>query len=127
MQNSKTIYQLHGEHKTWLNKLLFYKDEISIMKKRIAEIAQRNTAKEVLAFVEHFQNQLIIQDEQIDILAHNIRAHELSLEKAADKNPTAIDHVKFEDHVVQRSEVETFEKIFNELRNELIRVLSKWM
>ena len=59
MSTQKTIYQLHEEHKTWLNKLLFYKDELSIMQNRISEIAQKNTSKEVLSLVERFQNQLI--------------------------------------------------------------------
>lgn len=127
MNNQKTIYQLHEEHKTWLNKLLFYKDELSIMQNRISEIAQKNTSKEVLSLVERFQNQLIIQKEQIDILNHDIKGHEMQLEAAVKQNPTAIDHQKFPDHPVQRESVETFEKMFNDLRAELIRFLSKWM
>jgi len=127
METKKTIYQLHEEHKTWLNKLAFYKDELSIMQNRIAEVAGKNTSKEVLAFVEHFQNQLIVQKEQIDILNHSIREHESQLEAAANANPTAIDHQKFADHSVQTEQVENFEKLFNELRKELITFLSKWM
>jgi hypothetical protein len=127
METKKTIYQLHEEHKIWLNKLAFYKDELSIMKNRISEIAVKNTSKEVLALVEHFQNQLIVQKEQIDILSHDINKHESVIEDAADKNPTNVDHQKFEDHAAQRGQVETFEKIFNELRKELITFLSKWM
>lgn len=127
METKKTIYQLHEEHKIWLNKLAFYKDEISIMQNRIAEIAQKNTSKEVLSFVEHFQNQLIVQKEQIDILNHSIRSHESFLENAADKNRTAVDQEKFTDHKVQRENVEKFERIFNDLRKELIAFLSKWM
>lgn len=127
METKKTIYELHEEHKIWLNKLAFYKDDLSIMQNRISEIAKKNTSKEVLSFVEHFQNQLIIQEEQIDILAHNIAKHESSLENAVDKKPVAIDHVKFEDHKIQRENMETFEKIFNDLRKELIGFLSKWM
>ncbi len=127
MDSQKTIYQLHEEHKTWLNKLLFYKDELSIMANRISEIAQKNTSKEVLAMVERFQNQLIIQKEQIDILGHDIRGHESRLEAAVKHNPTAIDHQKFPDHPEQRDNLEVFEKMFNELRAELIRFLSKWM
>lgn len=127
MDSKKTIYQLHEEHKTWLNMLLFYKDELSIMAKRISEIAQKNTSKEVLALVERYQNQLIIQKEQIDILNHEIRAHESQLEAAVKQNPTAIDHRQFPDHPKQRESVETFEKMFNDLRGELIRFLSKWM
>jgi hypothetical protein len=127
MDRPKNIYQLHEEHKTWLNKLLFYKDELTIMQRRIAEIAQKNTSHEILAMVERFQNQLIIQKEQIDILNHDIKGHESQLEAAVKHNPTAIDHQKFEDHPELRDRVEVFEKMFNELRGELIRFLSKWM
>ncbi|MDO8367807.1 MAG: hypothetical protein Q7T20_13480 [Saprospiraceae bacterium] len=127
MDSQKTIYQLHEEHKTWLNKLLFYNDELSIMRNRISEIANKYTSKEVLSLVEHFQNQLIVQKEQIDLITHGIKSHANFLETAVKNNPTAIDHEKFADHRVQRESVETFEKMFNDLRAELIRFLSKWM
>jgi hypothetical protein len=90
METKKTIYQLHEEHKTWLNKLLFYKDELKIMEKRILEVAERNTSKEVRALADHFTNQLIIQKEQIDILTHDIKSHELHLEAAVQKNPIVL-------------------------------------
>lgn len=127
METKKNIYQLHEENKIWLNKLLFYKDELVIMQNRIAEVAKKNTSKDVLAFVEHFQNQLIIQKEQIDILSHDIRKHESFLEQAANKNPTAVDHEKFPDHGVQRTAVTNFEKIAEDLRKELIHFLANWM
>ncbi len=58
---TKGIYQLHEDHKQWLNNLIFYKDELKIMQNRIAEISQKNSSKEVLAYIEHFQNQFIVQ------------------------------------------------------------------
>src|SRR6218665_66186 len=126
METKKTIYQLHEDHKIWQNKLAFYRDEIAIMQNRIEEIAEKNTAKEVMAFVEHFQNRLIIQDEQIDILSHGIQKHEAFLEAAANKNKVAVDHEKFDDDLQLRSYVDDFERLFNELRKELIAFLSKW-
>jgi len=127
METKKKIYPLHEEHNIWLNKLAFYTDELSVMRNRIAEIAKKNTSKEVLASVEHFQNQLIIQKEQIDVLKHDIKKHEAVLEGAATDNPMNVDHEKFSDHSVKRDAVENFEKIFNDLRKELIHFLSKWM
>jgi hypothetical protein len=85
METKKTIYQLHEEHKTWLNKLLFYKDELKIMADRIMEVAEKNTSNEVRSLADHFQNQLIIQKEQIDILNHDIKSHESYLQKAVQK------------------------------------------
>ncbi len=127
METTKTIYQLHEEHKTWLNKLLFYKDELSIMKNRLLEIADKNNAKEVHASIDYFQNQLLIQNEQIDILNHDIKSHESFLEAAARKNPIDVEHEKFSDHKKHRESISVFEKIFKELREELIDFLSKWM
>ncbi len=118
METKKMIYQLHEEHKTWLNKLAFYKDEITIMQNRISEIAKKNTSKEVLSFVEHFQNQLIVQKEQIDILKHEINEHESFIESEINKNPVATDHKKLSDHPPHKEEIETFETIFNDLRKE---------
>jgi hypothetical protein len=127
METTKTIYQLHEEHKTWLNKLLFYKDELSIMTNRLSEVASKNTSSEVLALVDHFNNQLIIQKEQIDILNHDIKSHESYLEAAVRKNINDIEHAKFSDHKNHRESIAVFEKIFKELREELIDFLSKWM
>jgi hypothetical protein len=127
METTKTIYQLHEEHKTWLNKLLFYKDELSIMTNRLSEVASKNTSSEVLGLVDHFNNQLIIQKEQIDILNHDIKSHESYLEAAVRKNANDIEHAKFSDHKKHRESIAVFEKIFKELREELIDFLSKWM
>ncbi|MES2285496.1 MAG: hypothetical protein V4547_07395 [Bacteroidota bacterium] len=127
METTKTLYQLHEDHKTWLNKLAFYKDEIQIMQNRISEIAKKNTSKEVLSFVEHFQNQLIVQKEQIDTLKHEINSHERSIEEKVNKKAVANESKKFLDHSTQRNSVESFENNFNALRKELIHFLSKWM
>jgi len=127
METKKTIYQLHEEHKTWLNKLLFYQDELKIMDKRILEVAEKNTSKEVRSLADHFNNQLIIQKERIDILTHDIKSHELYLEAAVHNNSNAITNEKFSDHKNHRESIATFEKLFKELREELIDFLSKWM
>lgn len=127
METTKTIYQLHEEHKTWLNKLLFYKDELKIMANRISEVAEKNTSNEVRSLADHFNNQLIIQKEQIDILNHDIKSHESYLEGAVQNNPNAIDHEKFTDHKKHRESIAVFEKLFKDLREESIDFLSKWM
>lgn len=127
METKKTIYQLHEEHKTWLNKLLFYKDELLIMQNRISEIAEKNTSKDVRSLVDHFHNRLIIQKEQIDILNHDIKSHESYLDIALHKNATDIESDNLVDHKKHRESIAVFEKLFKELREELIDFLSKWM
>jgi hypothetical protein len=97
------------------------------MTNRLSEVASKNTSSEVLALVDHFNNQLIIQKEQIDILNHDIKSHESYLEAAVRKNVNDIEHAKFSDHKNHRESIAVFEKIFKELREELIDFLSKWM
>lgn len=127
MDTTKTIYQLHEEHKIWSNKLLFCKDELVIMENRISEIATKNTSQEVRSLVDHFHNQIIIQKEQIDIINHDIHSHESFLETSVNQNIDHIEHEKFLDHKKHRESIVVFEKLFKELREELIDFLSKWM
>ena len=67
------ITDLHNDHELWLNKLAFCKEEISILEHRMEEIAKRNTGYEVMAELEHFQNQYIRQREVIDELRHELK------------------------------------------------------
>lgn len=123
----KYVYDLHAEHKEWLNKIAFYKDEVKMMRNRLAEVAGKYTDHDVQAMVEHFQNQLIVQDEQADITRHNVKEYENVLQDHLKKNEVAADHLKWNDHTVMRDQVETFERIFNDLRKELISFLARWM
>ncbi|MEO6303091.1 MAG: hypothetical protein ABIP51_07945 [Bacteroidia bacterium] len=124
---TEKIYTQHEENKEWMNSLLFYQDEIKIMKGRIAEIASKNSAKEILAQVEHFQNQLIIQKNQIDTLKHVINLNNDTINNEIKKNDTAVDHRSINDHTVLRDGVLSFEKAFAALKAELNVFLSKWM
>ena len=121
------LTEQHASYREWLNRLAFYKDELKIMQNRIAEIAERNTKTDVLAQVEHFQNMLIIQKNQIDRLRHDTDKQEEELVNLALKNPVASDHRRVEFHPEQKQKIELFEKIFNELRHELIHWLTKVM
>lgn len=127
MKTKKNIYEIHEANKAGLSNLLFYKDELLLMQKRLEEVTKKNNSKEVLASVEHFQNQLIIQKEQLDVLTHDIREAEKSLENAVHKLPTAIDHQHFPDQTTLTDRMASYEKLFKDLRKELIQFLAKWM
>lgn len=121
------IINQHAEHTKWLSAMDFYKDEVKIMQKRIEEIAARNTSKEVLIKVEHFQNQLLIQDSNISKIQHHIKHDENAIQNSINDNPIASDHRLAEDHIEERKMVESFANHFNELKTELNAFLSKWM
>ena len=123
----KLIYDLHEEHIQWINKMLFYKDEMKVMQNPLSELAGKNTDPEVQALVEHFQNQLIVQNVQADILKHTIKQYENTIESHLSKNDVAADKLKWDDHSDLREKVEMFEKIINELRGELIVFLAKYI
>jgi hypothetical protein len=118
---------LHSEHREWLNKLDFYKDDLTILRKRHEEVAARNTSQEILAMVEHFQNQFIIQRNEIDEFRHAIKEHENQLQAAVNLNKTAINRQRLADHPEMRERMERFEKLFQEFRMELLKFASKYL
>ena len=111
----------------WLNTLQFCKDEITIFERRMGELATRNTKTTLLAELEHFQNQYIRQCEVIYVLRHDIKQHENFLEKESIEQPTAIDRRSFTDHTELRNQMETFEKLYRELKDEFYRWVAKSM
>lgn len=128
MEKLKTekAYTLHVEHSQWLENLKFYEDEIGIFRSRVAEIAGKYTDKEILKQIEHFQNQLIIQKNEIDELRHSIKDHETYIENTVVHNPAA-DHKSVNDHAKERDRMEMFEKLFKEMKEQLNGFLSKTM
>jgi len=127
MDKKESIYTQHEENTNWMKTLDFYKDEIKILRNRLEEIATKNNSVEVLSKVEHFQNQFIIQRDNIDNIAHAVKLNEEELLKEINRNPVAVDHRKMTYHEKEQDLVETFEKNFNEIRGEFNRFTSKWM
>ena len=127
MSQQKHLAELHHDHNEWKNLLSFYEDDISSMKKRLEEVASKNTDSEMQGWVERFQNKLIIQKEQIDILGHDINECENNIVKNVEDNPVASDKRKIDDHIELRERVQTFELLFNKLRKDLHSFVAKWM
>ncbi len=123
----KLIATLHKDHEEWINKLNFYKDDIAVFSNRLQEVAGKNNSKEFSAELEHFQNQLILQKEQIDTLKHAIHAHEHDLETSVALNPIASDHRRLPDHNGRQEDLKRFEELFASLRKELLAFLTVWM
>jgi hypothetical protein len=127
MSTKVGLYELHEEHKEWIQKLNFYKDDINIFEKRLQELVSKNTKEEATKEIEHFQNQFIIQKNNIDTIKHIITVDEDEIQKEVNKNLVAVDHRKVEDHPKERDLVETFEANYKELREEFNKFSAKWM
>ncbi|MEZ5173698.1 MAG: hypothetical protein R2850_09390 [Bacteroidia bacterium] len=125
--STSLITEQHLSHQEWLNAIAFYRDELKIMQGRLDEVATRNNGQEVMAMVEHFQNQFIIQNSTLDQLSHDINKHEKELAAMIEANPVASDHRRAETHPEHAEGIETFERIFSDLRKEYVRFLAKVM
>lgn len=126
MEKGKVFAQ-HEENVAFLKNLEFYAEEITIHQGRLDEIASKNSATDCLAMVERFQNQLIIQKNNIDEIRHAVKQDENRLEKEIAENPVAVDHRSVPYHETEKEKVESFEKNFNDLRAEMKTFFAKWM
>ena len=127
MENQKYISELHKEHIKWKKRLTFVKDEIKTYKNRLSEVVSRNTKTEVLAMAERFQNQFIRHNEVIDTLLHDINEEEHKIVVLAKTNNVATDHQKADENNKLVDRMETFNKIYDELKNEYLEYLIKVM
>lgn len=127
MATKEKIYKQHKENEDWINTLNFYKDEINILKARLEELALKNTSKKVSTEIEHFQNQFIIQRNNIDNIYHAIKINESTFTASIEDNPVAAEHRKMEYHEKEHDLVTTFEKNFKQLRKDFNNFSSKWM
>ena len=129
MTKTKRIYlsDLHFEHKLWSSQLAFYQEEIAIYEGRLGELVMKYTDRDILAQLEHLQNQFIRHKEVIDELKHDINAKESNLSQYALTHPIAIDHVYFQDHTGLRDRMESFYTIYSDLKKEFLEFLRSWM
>ena len=123
----KHLEALHFEHLAWARQFDFCKGELDFYKKRLGEVAARNTDKEVLREVEQFQNRFTVQRDVIDRFLHNMNLHKDALENDATENPVASDHRLHADHATEREEFETFVQLYSELRKDFMEHLRRWM
>jgi hypothetical protein len=118
MKTKEKIDKQHVENRDWVSQLDFYKDDIRILTERLEDIAEKNSSYEVLAEVEKFQNQFIVQRNNIDEIEHLITVNDGILLRIFDENPVTKDHQKVEFHAKEKELVETFENNFKELSED---------
>ncbi|WP_341227448.1 hypothetical protein [uncultured Arcticibacterium sp.] len=110
------LLDLHKDHKTWQEELAFYSNNLISLRNRLSEVSIQNTNHDLKKAVEQFQNQFIIQKEQIDILNHDIQISEDAIEANIKANPVASDHRKMSEKTDLADRMETFKKLFVEMK-----------
>lgn len=120
-----SLNALHHQYADWTNELVFYKEQLSILNSRLEEVAQKNTAQETMAMVEHFQNKFIAMNEQVDILKHDVNAlNEVVLAKAKEI-PNHIDEKSFVENDKMQERMGMFTKHFSDVRFAFNKFLGK--
>ncbi|MFL1895316.1 hypothetical protein ACJRPK_06410 [Aquimarina sp. 2-A2] len=107
----------HFEHQHWRRQLLFWEDELKFFENRLSELVGRWTKKDVLAQLEHFQNQFILHKEVIDTLQHDINVHETDMSEHSKKGKSEVLNTNFtKHHVGFRDRIETQRTIYHALK-----------
>ncbi|MFN8286210.1 MAG: hypothetical protein U0V74_05625 [Chitinophagales bacterium] len=120
-----SINTLHHQVTDWLREMEFYKEEISVLTKRLGEAAGLSTDKDVAAQVEHFQNKFVILREQLDILKHDIGIKNHELQELAKQKPEHINEKSAEIADTLQGRVKSFTSSVADTRFEFNRFLSK--
>lgn len=112
------------ELKDWSKSLAFYADELKVLEGRLQEVVNKNTGESVLAQVEHYQNQYILQKEQFDQLQHDIHEQKAAVDKNVHNGDRSVKIEVQEKQTFLRDKVQTAEKIFLDTKHQFYRFLA---
>ena len=111
----------------WNRVIDFYFEELALFNERLTEVAGKNNKPAVTGAIEHFQNQFIIQRENIDELKHSIHEHAAKVAEDIKEHAGKIETSLVEEHDQLGERLISLEKTINDLRKEFNIFLSKWM
>ncbi|WP_217603373.1 hypothetical protein [Chitinophaga sp. GbtcB8] len=100
---------------SWKNEVDNVRQDMRDMRSRLEEMAHKKTDAEMLAHVEHFQNQFICQLEVADELFHDLKQ---SAKKLSNNVYVIHDDRPVSDYPTLHDRMETFQKLYRELRHE---------
>ena len=105
--------------------LAFYKSEIPFFKKRLEEIATKNTREDIRKKVEHFENTFIAMNENLDELLHDINLQQDAIMKEAKEKPDFINLKVHETADGLQSVIDGTVNDFAETKEHFYRFLSE--
>jgi hypothetical protein len=118
---------LFFEHKQWRRELFFWEDEIKSFKNRLSELVVRWTDKKMLAKLEHYQNQFIIQENIINKLLEEINVHETNIAAHYKKGEDVLNQFLVKKHIEFRNHMDNQRRIYTDLKKEFYHFLSEYM
>jgi len=90
-------------------------------------LVTRWTDKEVLAQLEHYQNEFSLHEGVIEDLLKAIEEHETRIAGQSKEGQDALDTAMIKKHLEFRNKMETQRQIYADLKKEFFRFLSKYM
>lgn len=114
------------DHLIWQEGFGFYRGELEIMNKRLQKIAARNFSFEVRQEIEHFQNQFIVQRNNIDELKHEVNIYVEKLSRESKAVPKSKEMGLTEERISLHGKYEDLERVMNVLRHEFTKFLSTY-
>ena len=125
-QSTVSIEQFQDELQSWKRELSSSKEEIKSFEQELSELASKNRNREVLAHVEHFQNNFIRQKEVIDELRHDLPDSRYKVENIFNSRyQSSDDDHDIHAHLADR--METFRKLYHELKDDFQRFESEYL
>jgi chromosome segregation ATPase len=111
---SSTIEQFQEELQTWKHELSSIKQEIRHFEHELEDMATQKLPHALLAQIEHFQNLFICHKEVVDTLRHDLPDSRHKVENVFN----VLRSVKNDSQHALSERMETFKKIFNDVKNE---------
>ena len=122
-----TSLKLGNEHQEIINTLEFYASDIKFLEKLLTEVLEKNSNHDVKTEAEHFQNQFIIQQKNIDEIRSKIliNKHEAALE--AKVHAGKVDERLVTDINQLNRDANQIEKAIEEIRFAFKKFVAKWL
>ncbi len=126
VKDTVRVSDFHFDHKLWMNELKFFEMQLDVFEERLEEVVKGLSERTAFAEVEAFQNQIIRQREVIDELKHKFRLREKDLDTYANDKEIPADHILFKDHRKEREDMQTFIRLYQEMREKYMHFLERY-
>jgi hypothetical protein len=126
VKDTVRVSDFHFDHKLWMNELKFFEMQLEVFEERLEEVVKSLSERSAFAEVEAFQNQIIRQREVIHELKHKFRLRERDLDAYANDKEIPADHILFKDHRKEREDMQTFIKLYQEMREKYMHFLERY-
>jgi hypothetical protein len=128
METKTSFTQAHLSYRLWSNELEFYREEIQILEEHIAEVLEKNNRTEVVEKGEQLRSQLVHYGSLVNQLESDLlSARNKMAIYAKEENGTDLDSVTVADHEEFKTQYESFQSDYQQLKQQLRRFESEWM